>query len=98
MTYELIDPTIQAWVEENGLTLFTSVDEREARYCFRSSPKGECFQISLEKPRSGHVKVHAWSIETIDDEELHQMWTVGVAELRSALDNALIQLDEWMNR
>ena len=98
MSYSAVDPIIEAWTKAHSLTLFTSVAGQERRFCYTSSAKGECFQVSIEQPRNAEVIVHAWSIETIDDVEMHEEWISTVANLRPALDAALAKIREWMTR
>jgi hypothetical protein len=86
MLYEGVDRTINEWASENSLTLFTAWPGGECRACYTSSPQGECFQISIEPPTAGNVGIDARSIETLNDEELHERWSVAVGSLRNALE------------
>ncbi len=86
MLYEGVDRTINEWAGENSLTLFTAWPGGECRACYTSSPQGECFQISIEPPTAGNVGIDARSIETLNDEELHERWSVAVGSLRNALE------------
>jgi hypothetical protein len=98
MSYSAVDPIIEAWTRAHSLTLFTSVAGQERRFCYTSSSKGECYQVSIEPPRDTEVIVHAWSIETMDDVEMHEEWKSTVANLRPTLEAALARIHEWMTR
>ncbi len=94
--YSSIDSVIQTWSNANSLTMFNSFAGREARFCYKSSPRGECFQISIQAPQDGTVTVDAWTIETLDDRELHESWVVPVFELPETLEAALNKLRDWL--
>lgn len=95
--YASIDPMIRAWAEANALKLFDSFAEQEARFCYTSSQKGECCQIWIEPPQNNTVTVHAGTIETLGDREMHQKWTVPPAELNQVLETALRTVRVWMD-
>lgn len=98
MSYAAVDHVIQLWRRARGLTLFNEFADQERRFCYSSSPEGECFQISVERPEGSSVTVNAWSVETLDDRELARSWTVQATELESALDQALRQVERWKVR
>jgi hypothetical protein len=52
----------------------------------------------IEPPSAGYLGIDAWSIETFNNEELHERWSVAVGSLRDALDNALAEVTEWKMR
>jgi len=83
-----VDGIIEAWAEANALELQRSWADRDARFTYLSSPQGECFQIALDPPDNENVKVHIWSIETLDDMEAHLEWFVPTSQLRVTLDIA----------
>jgi|CXWL01.1.fsa_nt_gi hypothetical protein len=93
MTYASVDPIISAWGADNNLVVFDSFADEPARFCYRSSEAGECFQIAVEAPKDGEVAVHVWSVETNDDVEVHKEWRVSAEDLRGALDDALRAID-----
>jgi hypothetical protein len=94
--YSSIDSVIQSWVSSNSLTLFTSFAGREERFCYISSPQGECFQISIQKPQDAVVSVDAWTVETLDNRELHEQWVVPIPKLKEALELALSTVRNWL--
>lgn len=94
--YSSIDSIVRAWSEANSLKLFNHFAGREERFCYISSPQGECFQISIQAPHDTSVTVDAWSVETLDNRELHQTWVVQIPELRKALDAALSRVHSWL--
>ena len=93
--YAPIDPIVEKWVEENSLKLFRAFAERAARFVYITSSRGECFQISIQPPQDGEAKVDAWTIETLDDREMHEEWVMPVTALYEALQNALITVRRW---
>jgi hypothetical protein len=98
--YSIIDPIIDAWVVKNGFSLFDRIQggAPSFRSIYLSSQKGECFQIWVDAPASGRVSIHAADVETRNDEELRQDWTVSLVELPSALEAAVRHVRNWMER
>ena len=94
--YSVIDPIIHAWSKAHSLKMFSSFGGRSERFCYISSHRGECFQIAIQPPQDAKVRVDAWSVETLDDRELHQEWVSEVTELQNALESALAQVHEWL--
>jgi hypothetical protein len=92
MDYRAIDPVIQAWAKAHDLCLLT---DQGRCFCYTSSEDGECFQLVIEPPRSGIVRIDAWSIETSDDEELHRISAVPVADLAKVLEEAFQIVEDW---
>jgi len=76
MTFQTIDPVIEAWATLHGLALGK---ESFARFCYTSSERGECFQIVVRPPQSDQVLVEIFSIETLHEEDLHREWLVPVS-------------------
>jgi hypothetical protein len=98
MSYVAVDQTIRDWVAVNGLTLFVESSGAEARFCYFSSPQGECYQISVDPPENDLVKVHVSAVETVDDMEAHLEWVVHLSDLRAALDTAEKTVREYLWR
>jgi hypothetical protein len=96
--YSAIDPVIDSWAKAHSRKLFTSDAGGQARFCHFSSDRGECFQISIEPPLDATVTINAWSIETLDDREMHEGWTVPIDELNEALDLAFDRVREWLDQ
>ena len=61
--------SIEAWAADHGVHLFC---DENVCYFYTSSDRGECFQIVIRPPLSGHVLIEAFSIETLGDQELHR--------------------------
>jgi hypothetical protein len=97
-SYALIDQAIRDWCASRGLKLSNSFAGREARFCYTSSPAGECFQIWIDPPTNTQVTVNAASVETGDDAELRASWTMQTSELVAALDMALGEIGRWKDR
>lgn len=98
MSYAEVDAAIQRWSAANALVLFMNFAGREARFCYLSSERGECLQISISPPEFGRVRVGVWDVETIDDEVVQELWEVSSAEVGAALDTALAHAREWLGR
>ena len=90
--YQIIDPVIDAWCAKHRLVLFNEFGGQPRRFIYTSGAV-ECFQISIEPPEiSGTeeiVRVNLWSIETVDDAEIHHVWLVPTGDLGTALEIAL---------
>lgn len=94
--YADVDGTIDRWVARNNLTLCRKW-AGEARFWY-TSRGDECFQVSVDQPSNGSVTVHAWSIETDDDAELHGEWSLALTNLEQALIAATELIDLWSKR
>ena len=100
MSYSEIDSTISNWVDRYGFTLFNSYEDMtsdEFRAVYISSDS-ECCQISIDKPNSGKVCIHAADIETIGDRELDKTWCVSISELQETLENAVTFVRNWFEQ
>lgn len=42
--------------------------------------------------------MNAWSVETVDDTEFHESWTVEIRDLPQSLEVALMQVSAWSAR
>jgi hypothetical protein len=99
--YATIDSTITAWVKRNSFELFDSIEgmpEQNFRAVYLWSGRGECFQIWIDPPESGHVSVHARDIETKLDEEFRHDWRAPASDLEAMLETAVAQVNRWMER
>ena len=88
MSYTNVDDTIREWAAANDQKLFVEWAGAEARFCYLSSPQGECYQISIDAPENELVRVHVWTVETVDDMEAHLEWFVPISQLKTTLDTA----------
>ena len=101
MPYSSIDPTIRAWTERHGLTLFTHVEGNAAqtfRGIYISNLRGECCQIWLDPPQDNRVAIHAAGVETQLDVEMQRYWQVPVSDLDNALEDILSRVKRWLDR
>jgi hypothetical protein len=97
--YGPIDGAIDEWAARHKFKLFTAFGGTpEARAVYLSSTRGECFQIWIDPPESGHVAVHAADVETRGDEAFREDWRVSVQSLPAALDRAVEHVHGWMGR
>jgi len=97
--YASIDGAIDAWVEANGLMLFTEWADRPARFVHvPGKPPFECFQISIEPPTAARVAVYARSIDTNDGAELEHSWEGSPSTLAGMLDSAIAMTTHWRER
>jgi hypothetical protein len=81
MSYEEIDRYIHNWASFHGLKLFTRRNERPARFAYVSSEAGECFQISIEEPIDGWVKIFASCVEGRRDLHPAEDWRYPTAQM-----------------
>jgi hypothetical protein len=86
------DIAVEAWALSHGLVLFR---DGPTRFCHTSSEQGECFQLVMHPPDAGSTMIEVFSIETIEDEELHKAWTSPVGDISTALDEALACINGW---
>ena len=95
--YAAVDRVIRTWSNAHSLKVFDSFGGRETRFCYVSSSRGECFQISIQPPGDATVKVDVWSVETRDDRELHEDWVVPISRLQDGLEAALSRVRELLD-
>ena len=98
MSYAAVDHIIRDWADANVQKLFFETANVEARFCYLSSPQGECYQISIDAPENDLVRVHVWAVETLDDMEAHLEWFVPISQLGAALDTAKETISECLWR
>ncbi len=99
MSYESIDPVIQAWTNRHGLTLFDSAQDfprSTVRVACISSNKGKCFLIWVTKPSLTHVTVHAENDESDTSKLFCEEWLVPSHALDNALEAVLGQVRNMM--
>lgn len=97
--YKDVDAVIRARVQAAGSTLFTEQAGVEARFFhLPGSPPFECFQISIEPPTGGRMRVVAAVIDSNDGEEPEQMWEGSMIDLDSMLTSALTTIERWKLR
>lgn len=94
--YASIDPAIQRWAKQHKLSIGTEWAGGESRFVYVSSVAGECFQIWVEDPTEGQVKLHAACIEGRMESEPQTSWLLTEADLDGALENALQTVFGWM--
>lgn len=96
MTDSAASAIIEDWAKVSGLPM-RRARRGPGRYIFhKSNSRGECFQISIFPPRDSVVIIEIWSVETIDDRDMHRRWDVPVRDLRDGLDVALRKVNEWL--
>jgi hypothetical protein len=98
MTYALIDPVLNAWIQRRKLTLSNEEGKPQRRFFHWSSPKAETFQVVIEPEQDGIVRIDAHLIETGDNEEVHYIWEIPVAKLCLTLDIVATSIDAWFRR
>ena len=92
-----IDPQIERWAKKHSLMLNTSPwNSQESRCVWLSSEAGECFQIWIEPPGDGLVRLHAAGVESRRDDHPPHDWMVPVGEIAAALESAYELVLEWM--
>ncbi len=94
MPYELVDDDFNAWARRHALIIHGRESDHRAIYV--SSQSGECYQIWVEWPVGGQVKVNAICIEGPRDEDPRQTWLVDVARIDDALEEAFRTVLGWM--
>ena len=97
MSYERIDPVLNAWAERHGILICIAGGDKQRRYFYTSSDACETFQVVIEPERDEHVRVDAHLIETWSG-EVHCWWEVLTVELEFVLDRALGCIRDWFQR
>jgi hypothetical protein len=96
-SYAEIDPEIERWAEKRSLMLNSSPwNGGESRCVWLSSEAGECFEIWIEPPVDGVVRLHAAGVESRRDDDPPHDWTVPVEQTGAALERAYELVLEWM--
>jgi hypothetical protein len=94
--YESVDSIIADWAGRHTLWLQHSLSGREARFCYMSSSRGECFYISIDPGTESGFVVHASSVDTLSDVDLREEWTATSGDMDAVLEMALKTTSEWM--
>ena len=96
-SYIAIQPQLERWAAKHALILNSSPwNGGESRCVWLSSKAGECFQIWIEPPVEGFVRLHAAGVESRRDDDPPQDWMAPVSEIAAALDEAYDLVVEWM--
>jgi len=89
MPYSEVDNAIEAWANKNGLHLFHEWNGKENRFFYHTNALGECYQIVINPPDDGKVKVDVWIIEGNDLVDYHLALSVPSTGLHNVLSNVL---------
>lgn len=96
MSYASVDPQIRAWAQRHRLKLFTSFADRESRFAYVSSKAGDCFQMWIEPPADGQIRVHTALVDGQWLNEPATDWHVPISEIDAALEDAFATVVGWM--
>jgi hypothetical protein len=96
MSYEEVDPIIQAWAERHSLQLSTFWIDREVRSAYVSSNAGDCFRFWLDCPQGGRIGLHAAGVDGQWIKDPAKDWLVPILELEAALEDAFATVTGWM--
>lgn len=96
MTYEKIDPIIQAWAERHSLRISTFWAGGEVRSAYISSRAGDCFQFWFDYPEGGQIALHAAGVDGQWVEDPARKWLVPISALDAALEEAFATVTGWM--
>jgi hypothetical protein len=96
MSYASVDPQIRAWARRHRLVLFTAFADRESRFAYVSSKAGDCFQMWVEPPVDGHIRVGAALVDGQWLNEPTKEWQTPIPELDAALEDAFATVVGWM--
>lgn len=96
MTYEEVDRHITAWADKHSLKLLTSWHERPARFAYVSSKAGECFQISIDAPQDGYIRVMVTCIEGRAEDHPPDDWRYPKEDIAEALEEVYQTVMAWM--
>jgi len=99
--YSDLDPIIAKWVDLLGSTLFTEWAGTPARFFWTSGDLPfESFQISIDPPIDGRVKVYARATDTNDhtDDKMDTFWEGSSADLDDMLATAVKVVHGWKTR
>lgn len=90
MSYSAIDPIIQKWTQQHGLSLFTEYKDSEVRSVDIAGSNGQKFQIWIDRPKGVQVSVHAW-----DYKKRRQDWNATTTDLDNFLEEAIKTVRSW---
>ena len=84
---------------DEGWKLSLEWDGSPARFFYTGGDAPyECFQVSIEPPSAGQVRIFALSVDTNDDQEFEESWRGAVADFPELLEAALCQIEIWKRR
>jgi hypothetical protein len=96
MIYASVDPQIRAWARRHALVLQTAFADRAARFAYVSSKAGHCFQMWIEPPAAGEIRVHAALVDGQFLNEPAKDWQVSISEIDVALEEGFATVLGWM--
>jgi hypothetical protein len=68
----------------------------ECRSVYVSSVAGECFQISMEPPEDGYVRIMAGCVEGRRDNEPDDDWRAPISRFEEELEEVFQAVMAWM--
>ncbi len=91
MSYATIDPIINIWISNNKLFLLKTYQDCEVRSVELVDMKGERYQIWVEEPQGGNIKICAW-----DFKKRRIEFIANKSSLLKKLNMALSAVKSWM--
>jgi len=91
MSYDQIDPAIQAWASNHTLPVYTQYKDVEVRSVELVGVSGQKVQIWIDQPLYGWVGVHVWNYK-----KLRQDWKVQTNKLEATLEQAYQKAMDWI--
>jgi len=91
MSYARVDPILNRWAADHGLTVMTSYKDYEVRSIDLVDAQGARYQLWLDPPgETGRVGVHVW-----DYRKRRADYEGKLEDLIQCLDEALQAASEW---
>lgn len=84
---------LEGWARRNDIVLL-DVSGKPSLRVFYLSEGSECLQAVVEEQQQG-FRVDIWSIETINDEEVHHSYVIPTAEVTRKLDEIVAKMRSW---
>jgi hypothetical protein len=96
MGYAVIDQFIGEWAARHSLVLSTDGDTDQYRTVWVSSDAGECFQIWIDPPVDGTVRIWADCVEGRREGHPPEDWNASVGTFPAAIEEAFQAVIAWM--
>jgi hypothetical protein len=90
MCFSEVDQILSEWASNKSLFLLRKYQDSDVRSVEIASSTGTRYQIWIDRPKCGDIRVHAW-----DYKRRQVDWEVPIGQLSKCLNNAIETIEVW---
>jgi len=98
MSFTDVDPILNRWSADKGIRIDIPTNGTNRRFFHFSSKNGETFQVVIEPPAHGSIRIDAHLIESTSSTESHFFWEIPTHDLGTCLKLIYDSLIFWFSR